>query len=114
MTAHMIAFQAAVPPVLVAVSETTLVAARSGAGFLQTDPVTATASGGNGGPYSYTWTRASGDTEVLATAAGAATTRFSADLGVGDTFSATFICTASDGSRSGVSVAVSATLTEIS
>lgn len=45
---------------------------------LTTDSVTATAAGGTGGPYTYSWARVSGASAISATAATSATTAFTA------------------------------------
>jgi hypothetical protein len=67
----------------------------SSAGPTTTDLVTATPTGGIG-PFSYAWARVSGDPEISATTPSAQTTRFFANLGVGDLFSATFEVTVTD------------------
>jgi hypothetical protein len=115
MTAHMIAMQSlGLPPIVVALSDTSVLALRSGSGFVQTAEITATASGGNGGPYTYSWSRVSGDTEITAQSPSLATTRFQATVGTSSTFNADFKCTASDGARSGDSDLCGVTIQELS
>ncbi len=110
----MIALQGlAFPPITVSLSDTSVLASRSGSGFVQTADVTATASGGNGGPYTYSWTRTSGDTEITAQSPTNATTPFQATVGTSSIFNADFTCTASDGTRSGTSGACSVTIQEL-
>ena len=114
MTAHMIALQGlAFPPVTVSLSDSSVLASRSGAGFVQTAIVTATASGGNGGPYTYAWTRTSGDTEITAQSPSNTATRFQATVGTADIFNADFSCVATDGTRSSDGVACSVTIEEL-
>ena len=110
----MIALQGlAFPPVTVALSDSSVLASRSGSGFVQTAEITATASGGNGGPYTYAWTRISGDTEITAQSSSSATTRFQATVGTSSNFNADFTCTASDGTRSGESGTCNVTIQEL-
>jgi len=87
---------------------------RIGAGVATTISTTATATGGLG-PFTYSWARTSGDTEISITAASSATTQFTATLGNGDSFSAQFVCTVTD-TGTGLTVdtnAVSAVIEEI-
>ena len=62
---------------------------------LTTPTVTAEAAGGVG-PYTYAWTRISGDSAITATAPSAATTAFTASLAVDETKIAMFRVTATD------------------
>lgn len=114
MTAHMIAMQTSgFPPIVVTLSDTSVLASRSGSGFVQTAEITATASGGNGGPYTYSWSRVSGDTQITAQSPSLATTRFQATVGTASNFNADFSCTVSDGARSGDSDLCSVTIQEL-
>ena len=114
MTAHMIAMQTSgFPPIVVTLSDTSVLASRSGSGFVQTAIVTATASGGNGGPYTYSWSRILGDTQITAQSPSSAATRFQATVGTASFFNADFQCTASDGTRSGDSDLCNVTIEEI-
>lgn len=115
MTAHMVAMQSlGFPPVVVTLSDTSVLASRSGIGFVQTAIVTASATGGNGGPYTYTWTRTSGNTEITAQNPSNAATRFQATVNIGSSFEANFQCVASDGVRSSDPVDCIVTIEEIS
>ena len=100
MTAHMIAMQSlGFPPIEVSLSDSAVFASRSGSGFVQTAIVTATASGGNGGPYTYAWTLNSGDAQITAQSPSSAATRFQATVGTSSFFNADYQCIASDGAR---------------
>lgn len=57
--------------------------------------VTATASGGTG-PYTYAWTRISGDSAVVATSPTSASTTFHGNVGKNQDLQATFRVTATD------------------
>lgn len=83
------------PPIVVTLSDTSILASRSGAGFVQTATVTASASGGNGS-FTYAWTRLTGDTEITAQSPSLAATRFQATVATGSLFEADFRCTVTD------------------
>ncbi len=114
MTGHSIIFQTLrMSPVVVVVSPASLFASRAGAGVVTTAVATATVSGGVGGPYTYTWDRVSGNTQILPTAPNSATSAFTANLAIADSFQATFTCTATDVSGSGISNTVGVTVDEV-
>lgn len=114
MTAHMIAFQTSgFPPITVTLSDTSVLASRSGSGFVQTAVVTASASGGNGGPYTYAWTLSSGDVQITAQSPSSAATRFQATVGTASFFNADYQCIASDGVRFSEGVLCNVTIEEI-
>lgn len=66
--------------------------------------VTATVSGGIG-PYTYAWTRISGDSAITATAPAASATAFTATVAAEETKEATFRVTATDTATGAVATA---------
>jgi hypothetical protein len=76
------------------VSKTT--ADGDGAQVITTASVTASASGGSGGAKSYSWSRVSGSSSIVADSASSASTTFSATHSTWGTLNATFRCTISD------------------
>lgn len=78
----------------VTISDTNAFVLSAALGVLTTNSVTVTASGGTA-PYTYAWTRVSGDI-VTINAAAAATTTFSGDPGVGGSLSGIYKCTVTD------------------
>jgi hypothetical protein len=114
MTAHMVAMQSlGFPPIAVTLSDSSVLASRSGSGFVQTAIVAASATGGNGGPYTYAWTRVSGDTQITAQSPSSAATRFQATVGVSSLFNADFQCIASDGVQFSEGVLCNVTIEEL-
>jgi SprB repeat len=63
--------------------------------FVTTNAITATASGGTA-PYTYAWTRVSGDSGFNALSGSSATSRFRATVAPGDALDAVFRVTATD------------------
>lgn len=78
-------------------------------GVITSSPATASPVGGVG-PYSYAWSKVSGDTLTI-TAANNATTRFQANVGPGDIRFAIYRCTATDSLGTTAQGEVSITLT---
>ncbi len=115
MTAHMIMLQSGgAVPIIASASPESLSVARFGPGSATTTATTVTASGGLGGPYSYTWTRIAGDPQISANSPSSATTAFTATLGFADYFLAEFTCTVTDSSGSGISNSVAVDIGELS
>jgi hypothetical protein len=106
-------FYAVTPPVVITVTITPGIAygARLGAGTVDTNSVTASASGGTG-PYTYLWEYISGDTEINVITPTVATVVFRATVGIGDIFNATFRVTATDSLGNTGTQTISATLAE--
>lgn len=86
------AFSATVAPGAASVAD-------SGPGTFTTNTVTVTADGV--GPFTYAWSRSSGDARITATAGSSATTAFSATIGV-ELATATFQCVVTDTSSGDV------------
>ena len=64
-------------------------------GSFTSGTVTATPSGGVG-PYAYSWTRISGDTEFFISSTNTAATTFARDVTAEGSFTATYRCTCTD------------------
>lgn len=88
-------------------SPTTATGTRTGTGTVTTNTVTISASGGSG-PYTYLWTRLSGDVFNIS-APTAATTSFNASVTAGSTLTASYQCTIRDGAGRSTTVTVSVT-----
>lgn len=84
---------------------------RSGAGTVTTGSVTVTASGGTG-PYTYAWTRVTGET-FTPTAATSATTAFQITVAAEDVKTAQYRCTVTDSLSATYAVDVSVTAIEL-
>lgn len=81
-----------------------------GPGVAATPAVTISVTGGTT-PYTYAWTKVSGDTMTVANPTGAST-GFSATVGYGDSLNATYRCTITDAAGRTKTVDVGVTLEE--
>jgi hypothetical protein len=98
---------------LVATVDTSSVAGtRTGSGLVTTDTVTVTASGGTG-PYTYAWTKVSGDTFTVTAPTGAATA-FEVTVALGETQNAVYKCTVTDSVAATYNISVSVGASELS
>lgn len=79
------------------------------AGTITTDAITAAASGGTPG-YTYAWTKVSGDSITAVSASTAATTFRGTSVTTGETRTAIFRCTVTDGAAATATVDVSVTI----
>lgn len=97
------------PETSITVTVSPTIASGSGtAGTVTSNSVTASASGGTG-PYTYNWTRVSGD-DIVATASNNATTAFSATVANGQTKRAIFRVEAADSAKKSATKEVEVTL----
>ena len=80
------------------------------AGTVTTDTITAAATGGTPG-YTYAWTKVSGDSITVVSAATAATTFQATSVTTGETRTAIFRCTATDAAAATATVDVTVTIT---
>jgi len=83
----------------------------TGGGTCVSNPVTVSVSGGIG-PYTYAWTKVSGDTMTLSDVDGATTT-FSASVGINSSKSAVYRCTVTDNVSVSKTIDVSVSLFDI-
>ena len=92
----------------VSLNETFVYEFRVGSGAVTSSTITGTPSGGTG-PYTYAWTKVSGDTLILSGASSASTT-FSATLGADETLSAVYKLTVTDSLLATATVTIGVTL----
>lgn len=86
----------AIPPLVVTLTQYSIVRSRTGPGALVTSVTFATASGGNG-VYAYAWTRVLGSVAITTSTPLVSGTTFGATVASGDDDLAYFVCTVTDG-----------------
>jgi len=104
ITLHQLAGATNYVPVAVNVSpspSSTTRSANLASGPVTSNTVTATATNGTGGPYTYSWTYVSGSTNMQCNATTSATTSFSTITNISNTITTVWKVTASDGTSTG-------------